>query len=309
MSLSFATAGVVALPVVAETAAWVVPFEDELRILINRPGSETTAQLRVLPTRLIEQLPALPMIAAAGCRCGRLLLVTGADRDGRPLVVGVAEDGSINWQVFLRGETPIRWPISTCAPEAAIVWQTEHGKIEVAEVGAGGLVRSRAFSVGGPPLGVAAAGNSIWAVWPETSQIVISEVTKTNVRTVHVHGYSASDVAVGASPEGACVAWASDASAFLIRIAAGGESSQPPVELDLADAAGGTLAVFPGPEPLVWAQRLKLIEGEPPRWTSVLSIPGGTPLVIERQLHSVAWWGDTVVALGSSELRFLKLNR
>lgn len=304
---SLSPVAVVALPVAVETAAWAVPVGSELRLWINGPNARETAQLRVLPGRRLEPLPPLPIILAGAASCGGELVVTGSDTRGQPKVLGVATDGRMLWELGIDGPTPILWPVPGCAPLPVIVSQTTPGKIEVAAVGAGGLAERRSLEVGGPPLAIAIGGGATWVVWGDASGIQGVEIGVRGVRAIHIAAPYPGDVAIAPCTEDACVAWLQDRAAFFVRIASDGKPVGPTIPIDLAGASGGRLAIVPGPQPLVWAQRGEALEGEVPRWTSALVLPGaGPPLMVEGLVHAVAWWGEEVVVVGSGELHFLK---
>jgi hypothetical protein len=303
---SLQPAGALALPVKVETAAWAVSIAGELRVLINHPGVTATTQLRVLPTHGLEPLPSLPIVVAGAADCGQDLLVTGADADGHPLALGVEASGKVAWQSLINGPTPTRWPVPGCVPHPVVVWQTAQDKLEVARCGPGGITHQRSISIGGPPLDVAIGGHSIWSSWPTSSEIQCAEIGEHDVRTVSIAATSPSSIAIGASPKGACIAWTQGSSSFFARIVSEAKPSEPPLALDLVNAVNGTLSIVSGPEPLIWAQRGQLIEGEAPRWISALVLPGDSPLLVEGLVHAVAWWGDGVAVVGSEEIRFLK---
>ncbi len=307
--------GIVALPVVVETAAWATPAGAELRLWINRPGSARTLQLRVLPERRIEELPALALVAAGALRCERESILTGADPAGRALVLGVADDGGTAWRHALAGPTPTRWPVPVCAARPVVVWQTSSERLELAEIGADGIAAARSVPVGGPPLDVAGtggaggAGGAVWAAWTESAGIACAEITGQGVRAHAIAASFPSDVAVGAGPGGdgcgaagpggAWVAWTERGAAFVTRI---GATPAEVVAVDLGDAAGGTLAVVPGQQPVLWAQRGEISEGEAPRWTSALAVPGRQPVLVDGPVHAVAWWGDVLAVVGTERL-------
>ena len=306
---SLAPDGVLALPVAVETAAWVTPVDDEMHIWINGPNSGETTQLRLLPTRQIEKLSSLPFVTAGVTACDKELVITGSDTAGQAVVLGTTTDGAVVWQFTMAGPTPTRWPVPGCTTKPVIVWQISPDKIEVADVGPNGLSLQQSVNVGGPPLDFTIGDNYIWGVWTDSSGIRGVKIGTQGIQPIHISVPFPADVAIGVCPEGPCVAWIQGSLAFLTKITSGVDLITSPPELDLADAAGGTLAIVSGREPLLWAQRGKFIEDEEPRWISALALPDSKPLMIEGFVHTVAWWGDTVVVVGSGELRFLKLAR
>jgi hypothetical protein len=296
-----AETGRIALPAAVHTAACAAAAGDDLVVLINRPGEGRADALRVRPGGTVQALPPLPMVAAGVALCGGELLATGADAEGTPLVIGVAADGGISWRVSLPGPAPTRWPVPGCAPGPVVAWQTAAGVLEVADAGPGGIGAARSVPVGGPPLDVAVGGGAVWAAWTERSAVRVAAVRGGGVVTLDLPAEFPSDVAAGATAEGAAVAWTERRGAFLSRI--GGGESRPPVALDLGPAAGGTLAVVAGPEPLVWAQRTETREGEAPGSVSTLVLPGREPARIDELVFAVAWWGRRVAAVCAGHVR------
>lgn len=305
-SNAFRLAGIIALPVAVDTAVYTAARDDELRLWINRPATKTL-QLRVRPDRSIEELPPLGTVASGAARCDGEFVVTGANAEGRPVVLGLADDGTVAWQFSLDGPVPIRWPIPLCAPRPTIVWQTSTSTLEVARVDRSILAGHRAVPVGGPPLVVASAGDSIWAAWTGTSAVTCAEITETGVRAMQVPADLASDAAICGCSAGACVAWIQNGSAYFTRIVHGAAPTEPVVALDLAEAAGGTMALVAGPRAVVWAQRGEIIEGETPRWTSALVLPGWETFTVEGRVQAVVWWAGGLVVVGSEALYFVEV--
>jgi hypothetical protein len=297
--------GLLALPVAVRTAGLAVAVEDELRILIACPEMHLTMHLRVLSTKRIESLPALPIVAAGATLCRGTLVVTGADRTGAASIIGLARDGAKAWQVTLTGPQPIRWPRPFCMLQPAIVWQTEASWLEAASVGSGTLTSRRRFPVGGPPLSFAAADGSLWAAWGDRSGTRVAEINATGTLLVEIASDAADQVAMGAHGKRASVAWTKSRSSFLANLK-DGKLAGSTTRIELAQATGGNLVVLPGPAPLVWAQHGRAIEGEVPHWVSALVRPGWQPVLIEGLVHTVAWWGDKLAVIGSEELWLLQ---
>ena len=291
------------LPIAVESAGWIVPFGDELRLLVNQPGDGTTAQYRFRLPNQIDELSPLPGVVAGACECSGKLIVTAANEKGQPLVLTVAADGSVLWQVALAGEMPIRWPVPGCGAQLVIAWQTEFGKVESAVVTAGGLSQRSSFPAGGPPLDVAVAGDSVWAIWSDATGVFAAENASGHRHEIKLDETYTSQLAIAADGNSVWVAWERDRGAFLARV--GGQQVAPTRKIDLSDDAGGSLTVIPGPQPLLLLRRL-IEHEEVPRWRSVLAKAGDEPFVIDGMIHSAAWWHEMVAALSPTQLLFLK---
>ncbi len=296
---------VLALPLAVETSAQAVQLGEELRILINQPGLKYTTHLRLLPTLEIEDLPPLPLVAAGVAQCADELLVTGADEAGAPVVMRVAADGKLLWQFKLEGASPTRWPAPFCATQSYIVWQTSLDKIEVASCGPNGIVDSRSFSVGGPPLSVAAGSRAVWAAWNDATQIHCLEITEQASRSLRLAATFPNGVAICACSEGACLAWIEAGSVFFTRINSETESAENPIKLDLENA-GGTLSVVSGTQPLVRASRADFDAGEEVEWMNALVLPGKSPVIFKGFVHAIAWWGEMLAVIGWEQIYLLK---
>jgi hypothetical protein len=304
-SPSFALVATLGLPALVETAGWVVPFDDEFRVWVNRPGEGITLQLRVSASHEIHELPPLPIVAAGAVRCEQEFVVTGADSNGRPIVLGSGVDGSVLWQHELDAPHVARWPVPGCVPQPVIIWQTDDGQVEVADVRPSGVVRRTPFAAGGPPIDLAAAGNSVWALWSDELGVWAIEAGAAGSRKSQVAPGYASQLSVGSCNNGICIAWGREQS-FLTRRASGDADFDAPVRLGDAGISGGMLEVIPGGDPLVHVRGTQIGEDDIPQPKSVLTGPGLMPLVIEGLVHSIACRNDALVVLGSTELRFLK---
>src|SRR4051812_2588255 len=133
---SFAPVATVPLPSAVETAGLTLAFHDEFRIWINRPSENRTLQFRVTAANQASTLDALPLVAAGAAACGEGFVLTGADPDGRPLVIGADSDGRMMWRHVIEEPAPVRWPMPSGGRSPMALWQTEHGILKAAQVGA-----------------------------------------------------------------------------------------------------------------------------------------------------------------------------
>jgi hypothetical protein len=293
--------GMLALPVATTTAGWVIAVDSDLHLLIARPTTHETLHFRLVSSTRVQSLPALPMVLAGAATAGGELVVTGSDRAGVALTVGVARSGAEAWRVELAGATPIRWPIPFGGLRPLIVWQTEPHWLDSADIATGVLeVRDR-LPVGGPPLAVGACDGALWSAWADKSRISGVQVSDAGTAAIQIAGEAADTIAIGAESRRAWIAWTRASSSFLARFERERASSDI-TPIDLAAAAGGNLTLVLGRVPVVWSQRGQAVEGEPMRHVSALAIAGRRPIEIEGLVYSVAWWGDTLAVMGSDEL-------
>ncbi len=302
---SLAPVTAIALPVMVDTAALAVSMEDGFHLLVNHSGSWETFHFRVRQSYQVEQLSALPLVGTGVVGCGQEIIVTGAGSSGFPQVLGVNLDSKVAWHFQVDDLIPIHHPVPGCTPRPVVAWQRDHGNLEVADCGPAGVVHRGTFRVGGPPLEIAFGHDRIWSAWATPTGIRLAGFGQDGLSS-EIPASFASDMAVGAYPEGGCLVWTQSGTNLFGRVLADGRLAAPPEEIDLDGAAGGKLALVPGPEPLVWAQRVEIREGESPDWTSVLVIPGSLPIRIDGLVHAVAWWNEMVVIVGSETMHFLQ---
>jgi hypothetical protein len=303
---SFVPAGLVGLPVTVDSAGLLLPFEDEFRVWINRPGATKTIQLRVLPSQRIEELATLPVVLAGAVQCGSGFIVTGSDASGSAMVLGSAADGGVVWQHRVDGPQPIRWPVPCCAPRPTIVWQTEQGKMELADAWEAGVIRRGTFEVGDPPLEVAGAKHSIFAVWSDGAGIWTLKIANEQARPVRIQSSYVSEIAAGWCGENLAIAILQNHAVFLILAGEDGSAFGAPRQLDVPAKMLGSLTVVPGPKPLVWMRGGDSREGVAPQARSILTGPDMHAVEIDGLIYSVASQDDLVVLLGSNELLFLR---
>ncbi len=295
----------IALPIVVDTAALAISMEDGLHLLVNRPGSVETLHFRVLQSYQVEQVSALPLVGTGVVGCGQQIIVTGADSSGFPQVLCVNLDSKVAWHFEVDDLIPIHHPVPGCTPQPVIAWQRDHGNLEVADCGPAGVIRRGTFRVGGPPLEIAFGHEMIWSAWATPAGIRLAGFGQAGLSS-EIPASFASDLAVGAYPEGVCLVWTQSGTNLFGHVLADGRLAAPLEEINLEGAAGGKLALVPGPEPLVWAQRVEIREGESPDWTSALVFPGSLPIRIDGLVHAVAWWNEVVVIVGSETMHFLR---
>jgi len=302
-----------ALPVRVVSAAWAVPVEDRLMVLVNRPGASMTDLFRIarrdvdgLTRYDIEPLQPLSFVAAGADARGEQLLVSGADGSGHPVVASVTSRGQPVAQWAIPGATPTHWPIPGWAWRPVVVWQTDHRALEVAELCPGAVAQHRSIPVGGPPLSLVVAASAVWAAWCSPDGIEVVHIQEQETRSLRVPVAGAADMALGLWGDQVCLAWTRASTVSIARIDAAEWVAPRPVSFHLADAHRGRLAVVSGTDPLVWVQHSALEDGEIPSWRSSLLVPGRSSLTIDGLVHAIACCGDRVAVVGAAEVYFLR---
>lgn len=301
-----------------ETAACAAEVDGALRVLVNRPRERLTEQFRLRGSGEIEILPPLPLVAAGAAACGGELRVTGSD-GGAPLVMSVDAEGRVRWSIPIPGPLPTRWPVPGCAPGLGIAWQTRSEALKVADAGPGGITHVRSIAVGGPPLDVS-LGEAAWAAWPDGGGVRLASLRKEVSATHFLGAERPSAVAIGALGAGdAAVAWADRRGIFLARVSADGGIASP-AAVDPGPAAGGRLAVVPGPEPVVWIRRTEMrgrdgememdVDAGETERTSVSALvrAGHPPVLVDEPVFAVAWWGRRIAAVCAGAVRILEME-
>ncbi|HXU46559.1 MAG TPA: hypothetical protein VN783_13610 [Thermoanaerobaculia bacterium] len=323
-------AGIVALPVAATKEARALEVAGALRLFVAGPDSGETAQLRLdpggprAPASIFSTLPALPLALADAACCGSEILVTGADPLGRAVAVGLsAADGSLVWRREIQPKG-FAWPLPGCARGPVLVSQGGGGAIEIVAIAGGEPSAPRTVAAGGSSLSTFAlsrGGRSLWAAWGHAGGIHAVDLGSgpgsnpggsdagfdLALGAPRAGGPAAlpRELAVATWRGGVALAWLGPDGAFLALCDGAGRPLDEPARIDLGDAEGGRLRLASGPEPLAWVQRGEAIEGEPMRWTSILSLPGSPPATLDGLIHDVAWWGERVVAVGEGEILIL----
>lgn len=305
----FAPPRIVPLPVAVETAAWAVAGPAELRVLVNRPGTRETLQLRVHEHGAAETLAPLPFVVSGAVGCDDAVVVTGARGDGTPVVAGIDATGGVGWTAVVPGPAPTRWPSPGCAAGPVVAWQTARGRLELASAGPGGLAGRRTVDVGGPPLEIVGGGGSVWAVWSDGAGVRAVEVRGGDARTVALSLRGASQVALSPAADGAVAAWAEGGTIRLATLAPGRDPERLPTLDDPdGDAGAGSLAVLSAPSPFILAQRPSEPDGEPVRWRTTVIAAGRAPVAldVETRAYAVAWWREHLVVVTAGEVRLLR---
>jgi hypothetical protein len=291
--------GVMGLPVAVTTSAWLAGSDDGLHLLVGEPQIGATAHLLLRRgASTLTALPPLPLVAA-GVACGPDgLVITGANAGGDALIIGVSQTGEELWRCAVEGPPPMRWYVPFAMPELAVLWQVAANRIEIASID-GGVLRDReSIPVGGPPLTIAAGAGRLWAAWSE------DRVTRAMVRGRDgVSSWTAAEakadaIAIGASDERAWMAWSAAGQTFLSELESGSAGDR----IELGRAAGGALVVAPGPFTVVWAQQIVSNAWGERIYVSGLARRGRLPISFEGLVHAVAWWGDRLAVLGSTDL-------
>ena len=207
-------------------------FDDELRVWINHSAEGSTLQLRVSASHDIHELPPLPIVTAGAVRCGQEFVVTGADSKGRPIVVGSDADGGLVWQHRLDVPQPARWPVPGCIPQPVIIWQTDDGQVEVADVRPSGVVRPGVCSQQAALRSISQQPATLHGRSGVMNQECGDlEAGGSGIRKSQIAPGYASQLSVGPCNGGVCVAWGREQS-FLTRRASANAAFDAPVRLD-----------------------------------------------------------------------------
>ena len=187
-----------------------------------------------------------------------------------------------------------------------MLWQERPGEIVVAEIGPKDLMRRQTIPVGDPPIAVASFHGAVYAAWVAPTGIRGFALGATGVRSFQVTATGVQVIAIGECGKApACVAWTDNRTGHLVRLNGALKPSNPE-ELILGEAVGGRPTVISAPRPLVWVSSMKVEEGEPARWRSVVTGPGTPPSGFEGLVHSVAWFRDRLWAAGPDGLRVFR---
>jgi hypothetical protein len=307
MAASIVLTKVLRLPAVADYAVWVVPVHDEFYIWINKPMERRTRQFKVDVSYEFTEQKSLPLIVAGAVWSGRSFILTAADLNGQPVVAETDANGTLLWQQPLECSQPYRWPAPACDRTPLVVWQPEQGRVDVAKVSGKGLAQLGSIAVKGPPLSLAVAEDSLWAVWSDQSGVFAVEANDSGVKHYQLADAYYSEVGAGRCGDGVTMAWARGGSAFLTEKHASA-AFRKTVELELGEATGGSLRVVEGDQPLVHAWRGYSDEGETPRVISVVTGPATAGVTIEGLIYSVVNHGGTLVTIGENEMKFFKVE-
>ena len=302
---SFRWTGVLALPVPVETAGLVLHDGDAFRVWINRPGEGSAIQVAASQTSGTRELESVPFLTAAGAVCRSEFLLTGADAAGRPVAASISAAGKVGWRCAVPSPNPFRWPAPGCGSRPLVVWQDEPQVVRAGEVGPAGVHPWRPFAVGGPPLSIAVAADSVWCIWSGSDGVVAAESQAGGMRQFPVASVYSSEVAIGTCGSAVCAVWLEDKTALLTTVAPGSGLPLEREPLDLGAARGGSLSMVPAAFPLVLGRTARAIEGEPFESRSVLTAPGMAPVELIGLLHGVACNGNVVALLGGTGLYFL----
>jgi hypothetical protein len=288
-----------------QTAGLVLADGDGFRVWINRPEKGLSLQLGASQASGIREMTPVPFTAAAGVVCEREFVLTGADAAGRPVVAGISADGSIAWHRALPSADPVRWPFPGCGTRPLVVWQDTPRLVHACEILPSGLVPREPFPVGGPPLAIAVADDSIWCIWSGGDGVIVAESSAAGLRQIPLGSTYSSAVAIGECGSAVCAAWIGGETALLATLMPGSSVVRKREQLDLGNALGGSLGFVSAPFPLIVFRTSQTIEGEPVQLRSVLTSPGMAPVEVAGLLHSAAYNSNVVALLGSSGLYFL----
>lgn len=287
----------VELPQAVESAARLVVLGDELRVLVNSIENHHTEQMLITRSRDLRMLEPLPLMTASACGRRDSMVVTGSNQMGEPMIASVARDGSVSWLTALEGSMPLRWPLPGGGAPARIAWMMENGRIETAIAGPAGIADQKSFEAGGPPLEVAMSTDAAWALWSDEGGVWLANSGGSRQK---LEAHYCSELAIDASGNDVWAAWMREHEVHWKRI------GDEVVHQGATTSSTARLGITAGKEAVIALRYAETEDEKLAHWTTELILQDTEGWAVKELLHSVAWWGDNIVAAGTNSVRFLK---
>lgn len=297
-SSSFKIEKIIGLPIFVETHAILMDWNGELWIFINAAENKETFAFKLNASFAFEKITTLPLLSTSAIVCEKMIIISGANADGNPMVVAIDNSGKIQYKNLLN-ITPIIWPVLSFNKEVFIAWQENQNEIErgILNLKTNKIEKFPAILVEKPPV--------ILFPLKETLLATITKNNKINIVDLHNGKTVAEDilqqVSIGKAQEGVFYGWL-EGNKICIKQHINDESDCIP----LKNASLGNLKAISGNEVTLWIQNRELTIDGNYQWKSTIIQENTDLFEIEGFVYSVISLEKRFVAIQNSKLILFK---
>lgn len=289
---------VLSIPETVDSHAIAQQWGDELWLLINKPGTQKTQLYKINTALKVNFIAVLPILSSTLSCCSEQMLVTGSNKQGQAVVIGVDALGQVKWQYVFSGSPPIIWPVAACGEKPMVAWQTTANEINwgLLDTESSTMDEQKVISIESSPVKLFSWKDRLWVIWMENSSLKILDLY--NAAEKAFPGTNTiNEFSMGVCTQGVYFGCISGDN-ITLHLPANLASS--PVYID--SDPNGTFDLISGDMPLIWSQQSRHdIDGNR-QWKSTLTQPDSMPFYIDDFVFTVAFWEQQIVVVQRSSM-------
>ncbi|MBK5212346.1 MAG: hypothetical protein JJE55_01645 [Flavobacteriaceae bacterium] len=288
----------ISLPIVIETHAVLVCWDEVVYILINVLANKETILFKLNASLDFEKMAQLPLLSTSATICKKQLIVTGADFEGKPMIIAINNSGEIQWQNTLEF-TPTIWPLTTCSNKLFIAWQENTNQIERGNLNlvAHKIERLSPISVSSPPAILFPLKETIFAAISEKNKTTLINLISNKIANLDI----SQQITIGETTDAIFYGWLEPNTVFLKFL-----KNDKLVDFPINKASLGKLKAISGKEATFWLQKQESTIDEDNKWQSVVIQENTDVFEIDGFVFSVIAWKDSLAVIQNSKLILLK---
>ena len=287
----------ISLPIAIETHAVLVNWDETLFILINVLAIKETVLFKLNSLSEFEKMAQLPLLSTSAIVCKKQLIVTGANFDGKPIIIAIKNSGEIKWQNTLEFN-PTIWPITACSNKLFIAWQENINQIERGHLNLSThkIERLSPILVISPPALLFPLKETIFAAISEKNKTHLINLISNEITNLDI----SKQITIGETNDTIFYGWLEPNTVFLKFL-----KNDKLVDFTINKASLGKLKAISGKEATFWLQKQESTIDEDNKWQSVVIQENTDVFKIDGFVFSIIACKDSFVVIQNSKLILL----
>lgn len=288
----------ISLPVLVETHAILITWNEELFVLINSVANKETLVFKLNNAFTLEKITALSILSTTAVICDNQMIVSGADSEGKPVIVAINSAGKILWKKSLN-VTPSIWPIVVCGEETYIAWQEKPDeiKLEKLNLDTKKIVHLHSITIENPPATLHPLPKTIVAVISEKNQTAVVDLITNQKSSLKIP----QPLVIGQTDKNIFFGYL-EKNTICLKY----QNEEKPHYVSVKNALSGKLKAISGSEAALWILKQEMTIDGDYQWKSSIIQENTEVFDMEGLVYAVATWNKVLAIIQDSKIVILK---
>lgn len=281
-----------------ETHAVLIDWNDELWIFINSVERKETSVFKLDSSFFLKEYTPLPLLITSATLCEKEIVLSGANIEGKPLIIAINNSGEIQSLNILE-IIPTIWPVIACSNKIFIAWQENANEIDRGNLNleTSKIEKLPAISVNNPPAMLFPLKETIFAAISEKNKTQLVNLISNEISNLDI----SQPITVGETIDAIFYGWLETNFVCLKFLK---EDKQ--VNFPMKKASLGNLKAISGNEATLWIQKRELQMDDTYQWKSTIIQENTEMFEIDGFIYTVKSWNDRLVLIQNSRIILLK---